>query len=369
MIRRFFVISMILSFLMTGCVTIVAKTEPAPTPTQSVIIVPTATQSTTVQPTQTPAVQPTVGPTATVQPALKEYTSKSNSFSVNYPADWTLAESPGWVSFISTDKSGIILIAAVNTGTELDATAFTNFVSTYETNAWAAMKNYKEIKRDIQPDNNSALVSKTLDYNQIPSIVATSYIKSGKVIYFQTYMSSVSAASQWGPVFTQVVNSFKSNPAYAEDLIPYTTVNMPYNDPKNLFSIVVPATWTYKDLSTNTLNGGASISPDGHAIVVIQEENLGQEVTRPVGDAEALRLIKKMHEEDRITHIDTLKDGTKDGTIQWIWAAQNGSVQAVSLHKGIGNEFFMVTFLIDKGFDFYQSTMNDLMTNTYKIAQ
>ena len=128
-ITRFLVISLILAFLMTGCVTIVAKTEPAPTPTQSVIIVPTATLSTTVQPTQTPAVQPTVAPTATVQPALKEYTSKSNSFSVSYPADWNTTENLSSVTFNSTDKSEYISIVAVNTGTELDATAFTNFIS------------------------------------------------------------------------------------------------------------------------------------------------------------------------------------------------------------------------------------------------
>ena len=368
-ITRFLVISLILAFLMTGCVTIVAKTEPAPTPTQSVIIVPTATLSTTVQPTQTPAVQPTVAPTATVQPALKEYTSKSNSFSVSYPADWNMTETLSSVNFISADTSGGIYFVAVNTGAELDATAFTNFVSAYEANDFASIKNYKEVKRDIQPDNNSALVTKTLDLNQIPSAVATSYIKIGKVIYIGTYLTSASAASQWGPVITQVINTFKSNPAYAEDLIPYNSASSPYYDPKNLFTINLPDTWTFKVLSTNTLTHVASISPDGMAVIVIQEENLGHEVTRPVGDAEALRLIKKINEQDRITHIDTIKDGTKDGTIQWSWAPQTGTSQEVSLHKGIGNEFFMITFMITKGFDFYQSTMTDLMTNYYKVTQ
>jgi len=336
-----------------------------------VALIPETKQSTlgALFPTQTPAVQPTVAPTATVQPALKEYTSKSNSFSVSYPADWNTTENLSSVTFNSTDKSEYISIVAVNTGTELDATSFTNFINANEAMSFAVNKNYKETKREIQPDNNGAMVSKTLDINQIPSQAATQYVKIGKVIYIKTYIASVSAASQWVDAFTQVDNTFKSNPAYAEDFIPYTTFSLPYHDPRNLFTINIPFSWTYKNSSTNAFTSVASISPDGHAAIIIQEEDLGHEVTRPVGDAEALRLIKLMFENTRIAHIETLKDDTKDGTIQWSWAPQNGLSQEVSLHKGIGNVFYMITFMIDKGFDFYQSTMNDFITNSYKVAQ
>jgi hypothetical protein len=380
---RFFVIGGILASLIAGCgVTVSLKTNgnATPTPTQSIevkmtqaaLVEPTLTQSATVQPslTQTATVQPTLAQTATVQPILKEYTSKGNSYSLSYPADWNVAyEDLVYAGFEPTDKSGLIYVSVANTGYELDAALFTAFVSAYETNRYFGNKNYKEVKRDILPDENYALVTKTLDKDKIPWKIGTLYTKIGKVIYIQSYQSTDSTASNLGPVFEQVAKSFKSNPAYAEDFTPYSTSTLSYSDPKDLFTIKVPDSWTYKDLSTKALNSFAAISPDGHGVIIIQEKDLGKAVTRPVADAEALRLIKAIDIDARIATIEIFKDGTKGGTTQWNWAPKNGLFQAVSLHKGNGTVFHMVTFIIDKGFEFYQSTMNDLMTNYYKVTQ
>jgi hypothetical protein len=373
-IVRFFIVNVILALLMAGCITIVTKTEPAPTQPKSVeptLTQAALTQTVIVQPTKTQAatVQPTLTQAATVQPSLKEYSHISNSFSLSYPADWKLTEYATSASIISPDQSEYISIFVLNTGNELDATLFTNFVNAYEVNNFSAIINYKETKRDIQPDKNYALVTKTLDINKIPSVATTQYEKKGKVIYIENYIIAVSAISKWSSVFTQVVNSFKSNPAYAENWTPYTTSLLTYHGVNNLFTINIPTTWKFQKDLNGVIGQDISISPDGNGYVMIQEHDLGKEVTRPVADAEALRLVKDMDENARIAHIDTFKDGTKEDTIQWTWAPQNGRFQAVSLHKGNGTVFYMITFVIGKGYtNIYGPTMNDLM-KTYTVPQ
>ena len=353
-IARFFILSGILVFLITGCVTIVAKTEAVPS-TPTVIIVPTATQS--------GALQPTVAP---LQVALKEYTHKSNIFSLSYPADWVLTEDIGAASMLAPDKSGEIVITAINTSSALDNTQFTDFVNAYEANAFAAMKNYKETKRDIQSDKNYAQVTKTLDISQIPYQISTLYERKGAAIYIETYLTASSAVAKIGPLFTQVDNTFKSNPDYVADLNPYSTSLFAYPYLTNLFSIGIPYTWNFvhNENTTTGIIADVSTSPDGNAIVVIQDKDLGKKVTQPITDAEALKNLKVLSPTARIAHIDPLKDGT----IQWSWAPQDGSAQAVSFYKGNGTNFYMITFLFNKGFDVYKATMNDMM-NTYTVPQ
>ena len=349
-IARFFILSGILALLISGCVTIVAKTEPAPT--QPVIILPTATQAGAVQPTA-----------ASLQTALKQYTHKSNSFSLSYPADWVLTEDVGAASMLAPDKSGEIVITAINTGNALDATQFTNFVSAYEANAFAAMKNYKETKRDIQSDKNYAQVTKTLDISQIPYKISTLYERKDKVIYIETYLTAASAVAKIGPLFTQVDNSFKSIPVAAANLNPYSTSLFPYPYLTNLFSIGLPYTWKFEHHEVNGVVADVSTSPDQNAVVVIQDKDLGKEVTSAVADAEAANNLKVLSPTATVAHVEPLQNGT----IQWSWAPQDGSTQAVSFYKGKGNDFYMITFMFNKGFNIYEATMNDIM-GTYKVV-
>ncbi len=313
------------------------------------IIVPTATPKATTIPT--PAL-----------PKMVAYKHPSNSFSVSAPADWKPSENTGYVLFSSPDQNAFVEFSVENLGFTLAADAFTTTINALEFNVFSNNKNYKETKRDVQADKGYAIITKTLDVNKIPFQVATIYELQGKVIYIESYYTAVSAVQATGPIFTAMDNSFKKDPAYAEDLVPYTTNLLAYQDPNNLYSISVPSLWTYDDPNKN----GSVISwnsADKNAYIMLVKMDLGKTVTRAQADTKALDLLKSFFSDVRISKTTVLENGS----IALAWAPKSGGVQGVSIYKWSGTVWYMLVWMINSGFENIYSSVFSQSIASYTI--
>jgi hypothetical protein len=320
--------------------------------------VPTATTA-VIAPTTTP--NPTTIPTPAL-PKMVEYKHPSNSFSISVPADWTKSENSGYVLFSSPDQKAAVELLAGNTINTLDADTFTKTINSFEFNVFSPNKNYKETKRDVQADKGYAVISKTLDVNTAPIQIATIYELKGKVMYIESYYSAVSAVNSSGPIFTALDNSFKSDPAYAEDLPPFTSAVIVYTEPNNFYSLGVPSLWTYDDPNKN----GSVItytSPDTNGIIMLVEIDFKKTVTRTIADTRALEMLKSMYNDVRISKTEVLKNGS----IQMTWAPKSGGVVGLSIYKWNGTVWYMMTWMANVGFEvLYGPVFNQSMAS-YQI--
>ena len=289
--------------------------------------------------------QPTAIPTPTL-PAMVEYKHPSNSFSISVPADWTPTENTGYVLFSSPDNNAFVELLAENTLNALDADAFTKAINDFEFNIFSPNKNYKETKREIQADKGYAIITKTLDVNAIPYQASTIYEQIGKVLYVETYYSTAIAVTKTGPIFTAMDNSFKSNPAYAEDLSPFTSAPFTYTNPDNLYRLFIPSLWTFEDKNQNGLVVTYT-SPDTNAYIMLVKKDLRKTVTRALADSNALEMLRLMQSDMRVSKTEVLKNGS----IQMTWAPKSRGLKGVSIYKWSGTTWFFLTWMANSGFE------------------
>jgi hypothetical protein len=343
---------LVLSLVLVACSATVQTVVVTATTAPTTIIVPTATPKPTIQPTQ-------------ALPKMVEYTHPSNSFSILVPEDWTsVGESAGGAMFSSPDQTGMVALQVENTGNVLNADEFTKAVDAFEINGFSPYKNYKQTNREIQTDKGYAIISKTMDMNAIPFQAATIFEQKGKVLYAETYISAVSAVSATGPIFTAMDNSFKSNPAYGEDLSPFTTITHLYADPNNLFSLKVPALWTYEDSQKN----GSVItytSPDSNAVIMLVKTDMGKAVTRALADTTALEMLKKMFSDVRIAKTEVLKNGS----YQMSWASKSAGAVGLNIYKWSGSIWYFLLWLANPGFENIYGPAFDQSIASYAIPE
>ena len=322
--------------------------------------VPTATIA--VKAPTTPP-QPTAIPTPAL-PTMVEYKHPSNSFSISVPADWTSSENSGYVMLSSPDQTALVELFAENTVNALDADAFTIAINAFEFNIFSPNKNYKETKRDVQTDKGYAIIAKTLDVNTIPFQASTIYEQIGKVLYVESYYTAVSAVSESGPIFTAMDNSFKSNPAYAEDLSPFTSAPFTYTDPGNLYRLLIPSLWTFADPQKD----GSVItytSPDNAAVIMLVKIDLGKTVTRALADSSALDFLKAMSGDTRVSKTEALKSGS----IKMTWASKTSNVQGTSIYKWSGTTWFFLTWLLNSSLEKTYSLSLDQSLISYELRE
>jgi hypothetical protein len=307
--------------------------------------------------------QPTATPT-TNQPNLKEYIHPSNTFSLMAPSDWKVTENKGYVLFSSPDETAYVEIFAENTIDALNAERFSQAIDSLEHNVFSGNKNYKETNREIQKEKGYAIISKSFDINKVPFQCSTIYEIKEKALYVESYYSAVSAVAKTGPIFSSMDSSFKSNPAYVEDLDPFTSGPFTYNDPDGLYSLLAPSLWTYEDAKKN----GAVItlaSPDQNAYIMLVKEIQGKTVTRAIADKRTLDFLRALYSDIRIDKTEVLPNGS----IIMSWAPKSGGLQAASIYKWSGKVWFILTWMANTGFEkTYGPAFNQSM-DTYTLPK
>lgn len=294
------------------------------------------------------------------QPAFKEYVHPSNTFSIQIPTDWIVSESDetaGYAMFTAPDSTAIVEIFAENTIETLTAEQFSKAIDAAEFNIFSKAKNFKETKREIQSNKGYAIISKTFDINKVPFQCSTIYEIKEKGLYVESYYSAVSAVAKTGPIFTTMDNSFKSNPSYLEDIAPFTSGLSSFADQDEFYRLLVPALWTYEDKKKD----GTVItlaSPDDNAYVMLVKENQGKTVTRAMADKRTLDFLKALFSDVRIEKTEVLANGS----IMMLWAPKSGGLQAASIYKWNGKFWFILTWMVNSGFEkTYSATFNKSM--------
>lgn len=289
--------------------------------------------------------QPTPTPTASPS-TLKEYVHPSNTFSLLVPSDWKATENTSYVLFSSPDQTAFVEIFAENTFKALTGEQFSKVVNSFERNVYSGNKNYKETKREQQTDKGYAIISKTFDVNKVPFQCSTIYEIKENALYVESYFSAASATAKTGPIFTSMDNSFKSNPAYADDLEPFTSGPFTYIDPDNLFSVMAPSLWLYEDSNKD----GSVISfksPDENAVIMLVKINTGKTVTRAIADTKNLEFLKALFSDVRIDKTEVLPNGS----IILSWAPKSGGLQGASIYKWNGKVWFTLLWMTNTGFE------------------
>ena len=339
-IRRFFIISLILVLFIMGCgAAVTSKTGTVPTQSIQLEI----TQSAQVQPTTPPQLTPM--PTAAL-PVMKVYEHPSNSFSISVPTDWTESENKGFVLLYSPDHTAQVELLVENTANTLDTDAFTKVINAFEFNIYSSINNYKETQREVQGDRGYAIITKTMDLDTVPYQASTIYEQKGKVLYIESYYTTVSDTGKSGPLFTAMGNSFKTNSASAEELSPFTSAPFPYTDPGNLYRLLIPLLWTYDDVNKN----GSVISytsPDDNALIRLYKKDLGKTTTRALADSNALEQLKAIASDARVSKTETLKNGS----LKMTWASKSANLQGTSIYQWSGTKWFFLTWMVNGGFE------------------
>ena len=225
-----------------------------------------------------PAIIPTVTPTI-VLPPMKDYTHFSNIFTISVPADWTMIEEEhGYAYYQSPDEYALLVISAENTGAALNAATFLNAVNAFEFNTFSSYADYRETGRDVQADKGYAAIDSTLKIKDVPFHISNRYTQKGKILFIESFLSILDLWNKYGSLFHALKDCLVTNLPAAESLEPYMTYPFYYDDPDDLFSLLVPSLWTYRDVNKD----GSLISftsPDGNAQVLLAKKELGMPVT------------------------------------------------------------------------------------------
>ena len=215
---------------------------------------PTATP--TAAPTNTPAPTKTALPVLTTTPVISqnevEFGSpvkhQSGAFEYAAPVGWDVNEysysvylSPGDTP---EDRMKItISINVENTGYELDAEAFQNYVNTTESIWYGSQENYSLISRHDE-EATTITVKKSFTDSNGDQIAFSSYNQTGSLIYTAEIYAKAELFDQYTDLFLNFINSLVTSGDNMDSAPIYYSTSA-YEAPNQAYTMDVPASWAY----------------------------------------------------------------------------------------------------------------------------
>jgi len=330
------------------------------------------TNTQTTVSTQAPTTIPTAiqaNPTAVVESVqLMTYTHPSNSFSFDFPSNWTIEETgEGDVVCMSPDQSGVFGISVINTGYKLDEDAFETLVTALENNLWKPYKNYVELQRETKDETTGKviLVVKTLDINTIPYNVISVYLQMDQAVYWANSFSSSAVTEETSEILSQMGYSIVFNPEYAKDFVPYMSSIGQLTAPHNLFTMNTPIGWTYQHEEDSTGVGDMYTAPDSLALVMNMYINGDSALSMADAEAQSKELLKQIIG-DKVDIYST--EVLDDGHTHWNYRLEDSLKGEVFL-KPVGNDLaFLMYFYAVPWEDTYLPAIQ-AMFDSYQAGQ
>lgn len=347
-----------------------ATTSAEPTATSTTAI-PTVTQPppepTALPPTQTPepVANDPPSPGADASLAAEPYTHPQDFITVYPPLGWEITDDDGTASFEAPDGSGFVHIQVTNTGYELDADAFTNFVRNRDLNFFSEFDSYVKTGEDVDVDLRVATMSKSLSFEGTVQSVVTLYDQYGPIIYSLDFWATETHAAAYEALFAEMVETASQNAAAAQDQVVYNWIYT-FVGPDDLFSFEVPTPWEYERTEGEYSIVDTFYSPDGHGIVQNIAYDDGETVSRTEAGQFALELLRGSYAND----INIISDEVQpDGSERLIWESPNGDYAGTSFFETRGTTFLLLTTLYDIPFeDIYLETL-DYTIESYAIPE
>jgi hypothetical protein len=328
------------------------------TPTASPPQIEATSTSAAAKPTSTSA--PTEEPAAFKLDA-KLYTHNKNTFSMYPPAGWKIDDTdPGgtvtW--FTSPDEKASIAVTVINTGYELDAQSFSNYVDARE---YFFFERRFDLVKSINKKVNEAdaLVEKTFSINNVPQRSQTKYIKEGQAIYSVDYFSDADVADVYFKAFPKVAEKFTTNPSGVSNLDLYNSF-FTFKDQNNLYTIKVPA-WTYDYKTGQDIYIDSFSSPDGNAAIQTIVFDVKKNVTQSLAGQVALILLNQFYTTGA-GDIKISKDTPQpDGRERLDWRSKKSNLEGVTVFESRGHDLILFSV-------FYGSQVKDVFTNSLNIV-
>lgn len=295
-----------------------------------------------------PAVIPTATPTI-VLPPMKDYTHFSSIFTISVPADWTkIEEEQGYAYFQSPDKYASLVVSAENTGTAFNAATFLKAVNAFEFNNFSSHADYRETGRDVQADKGYAAIDSTLKIKDVPFHISNRYTQKGKILYIESFLSILDLWNKYGPLFHALKDRLVTNLPAAESLEPYMTYPFYYDDPDDLYSLLIPSLWTHKD---NNKDGSliSFTSPDGNAQILLAKKELGVPVTQENAQIQLVELFKSINSDLKPYEMEV----DKNMNVHLIWEIKTDGRQGVTIVNAqwSGTTWYALTWITNAGFE------------------
>ncbi len=294
------------------------------------------------------------------------YSHPSGIFDTYPPEGWSQEEDSGSTLFSAPDDSGAVYFQVTNTGFQLNADEFTNFVNAREANSFGGFEGYAEVNRDIDTSQGVAGVTKDLLFNGIPQRVYTFYGQHDQAIYALDFWADSDVFDAYMDVYENMIDgtTVYSDRAAAQDT--YLWVYDFYG-PGDLFTMEVPIGFEYtysEDTGDAIVIVDSFYSPDGNMVIENVAYDDGETISKSVAGQFALQLLHAFYAEDiKITGDKVQPDGSERLT----WYSPSGGYSGISFFESRGTTFLLLSLWWDDDYEDVYASVVDNAINTYSV--
>lgn len=287
------------------------------------------------------------------------YTHPSGAFSFQPPEGWEEDTGEfGSVFFSEPAGEGAIYSTVTNTGNPLSYAQFQTFVLAREENFFSGFDMYAQISLDWNEDDQSAIVHKSLLYEDMPEEVLSYYfLEQNGVFSTDTWMES-DRVDEYQPIYQTLMDSYVFYVGRSEDF-PYYNFVITFYDTLDAFSFEAPVCWPYESRVVDGAILDIFSSPDQNAQLIhvmfsgaskLDEGELEQKIFQAAFGELAATPEQAVAQE---------WEQNEDGYIHILWQADESEWQKETLYMLFGDKVMALNGVARKGFEqFFQSTID-----------
>lgn len=342
---------------------------------------PTATPvpTNTPKPTNTPAPTPTlitVFVDGTAEDALEEtiFEHTSGAFEFNAPKGWVIDEYDNDV-YIESSESVFFYVAVTNTGYQLSADEYDNFVQNSEDFFYGYRDGFQETSREANESINLKLIEKTYPVDGETYFARSIYQQFGQSIFIVEMFGSqneILSNPSYDQIFAAFFQSLVVDSGVAATL-PVYSLSWIFQSADQAYNFQLPQGWKYDYLEINevfqTMEG--LISPDEHAVIQVFSSfdtiNYGTDDHLNYLEGYTERLLNSNYSGNS-NDIQILNKDSKSGKMLLEWKSNTSAINGYALIAEATNssEPLLIIIFWDQPFDeIYNQPSLDILNNLF----
>jgi len=175
------------------------------------------------------------------------YTHSSGAFSLQLPQGWKIEEDDSMVlSASASDASGLIIVSAVNTGSEVRGKEFETLINNYNEMFKRSFGQVEVIDSGFDDENGQAYTSRrVVNISGVEFIHETYFTRDGASMQMVDFLSRAEWTETYLPVYTEIFASlvFNSSVIQSKPVFDFTETVKGADD---LFQFEYPVLWSMK---------------------------------------------------------------------------------------------------------------------------
>jgi WD40 repeat protein len=289
------------------------------------------------------------------------YTHSSGAFSLQLPQGWKIEEGGSMgLSASAGDASGFIIVAAVNTGSEVKGKEFEALINNYNEMIKRSFSQVEIIDSGFDDDKGEAFTSRRVNISGIEYIDETYFTRDGANMQIVDFLSRVEWTETYLPAYTQIFASLVFN-ASAIQSKPVFDFTETVKGTDNLFKFDAPALWGVmkNDDEGTTVYAYKSIEDPSKALVSsLFLKGDGQNVySDAIMETAAANLLQSMGFDPALSKKQVLENG--DLRFEFVSTVEQMEGVVICSSFGTKAHFLILSYKIDSR-DKYQPLMKYL---------